>query len=624
MTFALTPLPGLAVKKNKVAAPGAPAGVRPLMIIGYASQGAEATPGPYTSLTTLQTDLVGGSLVEAGAFALSPYGGVGTVHCVNTGSAVDGSYGSITSDFADPDAPTIAGSAAVLPDDALEVGVVFTVGGTVGTTGIRYKFTVDNGFSYFGERELGTATSIALPFGAGTYLINPPALALVALANDIRTQALAHFPKTSGSVHGAADTTSDDGIGIAAVTNANAVTLANTLRTGILAHFARGSTVHLTADVTSGVAIPASAATEQEARLLLIALGAALNTHEEDLTYHTLADTNLVTEAAPSPGVITAADAFTLQTTAPATDAAGYIAAIRSLRAYAGDFGVILFSDPITGSLLNTIAAELEGLWDYGKFRSAIVAFRLPTSGETYLQYKAAASTSFGAYATTEIRVGGGGVRAFSPLMVSASGYARPLRPPAWWVACARARSQPETCLQGLPSASGVELKDSRGNTLPRCFDEQETPWSVEVRMIGMRTNPKKNPSGVYVTQDELLYAVDSPWVLGPYTDVSNHLTETVQAYLVNTLGQGFPDPPGAPFSEATRHRLEVGAQSLAEQEGPKKRRCYQVVIKLAAEAGLNGRVDWEGTLVPLSYNVNGGSLTMSLSSLAIGGTVTT
>jgi len=284
---------------------------------------------------------------------------------------------------------------------------------------------------------------------------------------------------------------------------------------------------------------------------------------------------------------------------------------------------VSLFSDPMTGALLNTVAAELEGLWAYGKFRSTLVAFRLPNGGETYLQYKAGAKASFDAYSTTEARVIGGANAAFSPLMVTASGYARPLRPPAWWIACARARSQPETCLQSLPAAAGVTIKDSKGNTLPRCFDEQETPWSVEARMIGVRTNPQKNAAGVYVTQDALLFETDSPWILGPYTDVDNHITETVQAYLVSTLGVGYPSAPGVPFSEEVRHRLERGAQSIAEQEGPRKTRCTQVVIRLAADAGLNGRVDWEGTLVPLNYNVNGGSLVMSLSLLPIGGTVT-
>jgi hypothetical protein len=489
--FALEALPKLTVSKNTVAAAGPPAAVRPLVVIGYSSLGDVAVPGPYTSIKTLQSDHGVGSAVEAAAFALSPYGRVGTVHVINAGGSNAGAYGSITATWGGDDPTSVAGDGSAKPGDTLEVKVVFTAAGVVGTTGIKYKFSLDGGFSYFSERDLGTATSITLPYGGGTYNL----------------------------------------------TNAK--------------------------DVAVG-------------------------------------------------------DTFELSTTGPSPDATQLVAAVRALRGYAGDFGAILFADPMTGAVLNTVVAELQGLWEYGKFRDAVVSFRAPNAGESVATYKAAFATSFGAYSTTECRVCSGGVRQYSPLMVTSEGQSRPLRPPSWWVAAARARSQPETSLQSLEAAAGVEIKDSKGNTLDRCIDEQENAYSVEVRSLGMRTNPQKNAAGVYVTQDITLFGADSPWVLGPYTSVTNHITETVQSYLVSALGRGFPSAPGQPFSEDVRQGLEDGANAIIKAEGEDKGRCTEALIKLSPTAGLNGRVDWEGTIVPLNYNANGGSLVLSLSGTAL------
>jgi len=726
----IVPLPTLSVTKDLVAAAGPPNAIRPLVAIGYSSQGDVAVPSAYTNPGTLQTDLGHGSLVEALAFALSPYGAVQTVHAVRAGGANVGVYGSITSDFADADAPMIAADTVVLPGDTLEPKVRFTTGGELGVDGITYQYSTDGGYSYFDEVELGLAYTISLPFGAGKYILNPPVGALVDFAAEVRANLLAHF--ADASVHNSADAIAAALITASVpTTNAEAVTVLNQCRSAVASHLLN-ATAHDSADVAHTITAPA--ATDQQSAITLgIDIKAKANAHfgiavaadtdgllaatattvgvqsytDEDLdaagiasldaypraltfttaggtpsdapatvsitgfdvngagqtesalaisqsaatvtstkkwrgtgltiTYaagdgadatvaiglpaavHNSADgDNVITRDDPVRGVITAEDEFYLLTTGPSPSSAQIVAAVRSLRDYGRDFGSILFTEPVTGGLLQTIAAEVDDLRRYAKFRDFIVSFRLPNVGETYLQYKAAAKLSFAGYSATDGRVVGSANRAYSVLQQTATGFAAPLRPPAWWMAAARARSEPEINLQSLSAAQGVLIKDSRGNTLARCFDEHSTQWSVECRMIGIRSNPQKSSSGVYVTQDLCLFGENSPWVLGPYTTVANHLVETIQAYLVSTLGRGFQSPPGVPFEEDIRKLLEDGANTLAVAEGVDKGRCTEAVVQLDPAAGLNGFVPWSLTIVPLNYNINGASLKVGLSAIRI------
>lgn len=245
---------------------------------------------------------------------------------------------------------TIAGTAVATisgtPDEAREFIFTVTTGDTV-VGGIDYSLSLD------GTESTGTIASTGiLSLGGGlTLTLDPPANALVALANDVRAVCLTHFPKTAGSVHGAADNASDDGFAAVATTNATAMTLANTLRTGILAHLALGSLTHSAADTTNGTGIPAAATTLQATRILLIALKAALNAHAVDLTYHGLADAVLVTEASPSSGTLSTSDEILVSTTDPSP------AVVSLLKSGGGTLTVTS-----SGTPLETFSARVEFL----------------------------------------------------------------------------------------------------------------------------------------------------------------------------------------------------------------------------------------------------------------------
>jgi hypothetical protein len=629
----------LTTTKSLVAAPGAPAAVRPLVVIGYASNTTDlplATPTPFTTPGAVQSAGSTGGAVEQAAFALSPNGGVQTVHVVNAGGANVGEYGSITQTWAGSLDPVASGDAAVLPDDTFEVVIEFTEDSTLGVTGGKYRVSLDGGFSFFAERDLGTATSITLPNGGGKINLDPPLAGLLTYVNELVDDAADHFVEIAASVHGAADA-GPYTIGAAAATQAAAITRFGQILTAAIAHVqVIAASVHGASDTTALTALNAITPPTTGQELLTAAIafeaaffgdGSTLNsghTLRTASSIHGAADAvNVVAGAAASPGEITDGDTIEFSTTGPSPDATQIQNAIRSLRAYTGDFAAIVFSEPVTGALLQVIHDEIESLWDFAKFKDVIASFRPPNAGETVTQYRAALHTSLDAYSSTEIRVCSGAVRAFSALMPASGGGVRPLRPTSWFVGPARARSQPQTYLAFLPAAPGVAIKDSRGLVLSRCFDEQDgNLYSVENRTCGTRSDPQRlgGANGVFLTQDLLFYQADSPWILGPYTPVVNHLVESSQ-YFIKGASQapgGYPSPPGEPLLDEIRKQIEADGQALIDGEGTQKGRNAEAQLVLDADAGLDGLLPFSLTVVPNNYPINGARLDVKLSAVSL------
>ena len=81
----------------------------------------------------------------------------------------------------DTNAPTVEGDSVVLPEDDLEPGIEFVAGGTLGTSGITYRYRTGGSLSstLSGVQALGTATYIELPYGAGKYVFTAPETPLV-------------------------------------------------------------------------------------------------------------------------------------------------------------------------------------------------------------------------------------------------------------------------------------------------------------------------------------------------------------------------------------------------------------------------------------------------------------
>lgn len=346
---------------------------------------------------------------------ISSYSGQATIPTRVT-SAVPGAYDAIDiSDFTGTAIPTV--DASVVPYLDSEVYIDFPVGGTVGVAadGIVYRVSRDGGRTFGARTALGALSYIDVGTVHGRILLTPPAAQvtqLVTYANANRTAFLAHIPYTTGTVHGSADTTSDDNVQAVATNTATAITLLATLVTGLSLHMLRGSTVHLVTQsgpsVTAALAavVAASAAatasgTAQDAITGFLAFEAALEVHEASTVAHTIADAvNVVSATVPTRGTIVADDIIQVATTGPTMDAAGLAAAFAALVTFTGSIygGVVVAGAFDPDVLWSPLIAGLDALRESQVPVIALVEARAREDGETAAQYRIALEAEWAAY----------------------------------------------------------------------------------------------------------------------------------------------------------------------------------------------------------------------------------
>jgi len=291
-------------------------------------------------------------------------------------------------------------------------------GTLIGTTGILYQWSLSAGRPWSKTTALGTANLIAIPNSGTGFLLEPPSAQVtvyVSYINAIRTAALAHFPYTTGTVHGSADNTSDDNVAVAATNVATGITLSGTLIAALTLHFALGSTTHLTADVTTSLAaaITAQAAavaspSAQNAITVALLLETALETHEANLSYHTIADAvNVVSATAPTRGTLSTGDVWTVRTFAPAPAAADITAAAADLVANPVNVGLIVLEFPLTAALAANVSSMLDDLNEIGVRPTVLARSRLPNfeSSETESAWVASVAADFASFDDSRIVV---------------------------------------------------------------------------------------------------------------------------------------------------------------------------------------------------------------------------
>lgn len=135
-----------------------------LALYGVATSGS-ATPQAFGTVTALKAALVGGPLVDAAAHYIEQYGN--PVLCMPASDQNDGTFPGSPSPF---DAVSFHGTgtsvvtinATATSDNDYEVRVDIVTGGTRGTAGITYKYSLDGGRTYSKTYALGTGTSITL------------------------------------------------------------------------------------------------------------------------------------------------------------------------------------------------------------------------------------------------------------------------------------------------------------------------------------------------------------------------------------------------------------------------------------------------------------------------------
>lgn len=261
-------------------------------------------------------------------------------------------------------------------------------GGVIGVdTDIVIRRSADGGRTYT-DVALNADTSIDI---AGLGLSIDFAVSdddLIDLANNIRAKAIAHFGYTTGSVHGAADTTSDDAFPAAATTKAQAITLIGALLTGIAAHVVMtASSVHGAADndanagagLGSAERLAALSAPDDEYEAVVVgnALKDILNDHEGRTTasIHGGADAvNLVTAADVEPAELNAGDIIAGYTVPPRWGIASIFdnstnpptGAVYQLRMSGVRFSMMAIAEEVLPSDAPTLTAALNYLEQAG------------------------------------------------------------------------------------------------------------------------------------------------------------------------------------------------------------------------------------------------------------------
>ena len=134
---------------------------RVLAIVGTAASG---TNNQVTSLGTkaqVISTYGSGPLAEAGAYCLQR-----NIPCVfvKASPSTDGYYGSITTSFDVGSTATVA-AGTTHPDNVYQVVVNIITGGALGSAGITYQYSLDNGVNFSATQALGTSLTMTLERG---------------------------------------------------------------------------------------------------------------------------------------------------------------------------------------------------------------------------------------------------------------------------------------------------------------------------------------------------------------------------------------------------------------------------------------------------------------------------
>ncbi len=555
------------ISDGNLAASGATPPEGPLVICGPCSSG-PFTPTPASSPADIMSTFGHGPLVEAALYALAyEVDEVILVRTDPTGGTA-GEYGVVTKTYAGA-GPDVEVDLVVLPGDDLEPKVRWTKGGILGTTGARYQYSLDRGDKWSGERELGTATSISLPYGGGKFNLKAPLAVLVARVADARTKFLAHSDLTAGGVHGAPDPSTYT---ITTPTNeATSLTACAELLTSAISHVAEVGGVHGAADATAGAALAAltAPATRNAAVVFIEAFAAAMfgstgHTTRTASSVHGAADaTNVLTAVPASLGAITAGDTFAVTTTAPRWSVDELVAAIARVRdTNLAHSGVIELVGPVmTSGEVLAIDAALEDLGTKVKYVRGVGHFRFRNDGETLSEYGEAFEAAHPLSASISRRL------ALTPSFYAPSGSNRGavnVRPWCFFAAARAARVSPSVNpvhRAGFGSATG-QIRDANDNVLPRAVDEGFAAVLTARRCWAPMTRPEF-PGEILSSQGALLAPEDSDYTVIHHGRVADLACRIARIEAAKRLGSKVLPGPGGRIDPNERKRIEAQVNKI-------------------------------------------------------------
>jgi hypothetical protein len=158
-----------------------PSAGRVLALVGASSAGAIDTPATYARVKDLVAALGQGPLVEAAAHEIERYGR--PVLVVRTGQSVAATKSAVVFTGTGTSVVTVDVTAAV---DDYEAAIRVVAGGTLGTAGITFQYSLDRGRTLSAVVALGIAMTYAIPdsgvvfnFAAGTLVAGDVATCVV-------------------------------------------------------------------------------------------------------------------------------------------------------------------------------------------------------------------------------------------------------------------------------------------------------------------------------------------------------------------------------------------------------------------------------------------------------------
>jgi hypothetical protein len=133
---------------------------RILAIIGAAAAGTANVAGAYTNKNDVTDAFTSGELVEAASYMLAQ--GIPVV-LIKGSASTAAAYGTI--DHSGVTGTAIIAAGSTHPDGNFDVIVNILIGGALGTTGIVFEFSLDNGENFSPPQSLGTSLTMTLARG---------------------------------------------------------------------------------------------------------------------------------------------------------------------------------------------------------------------------------------------------------------------------------------------------------------------------------------------------------------------------------------------------------------------------------------------------------------------------
>jgi len=452
------------------------------------------------------------------------------------------------------------------PYGTYEPYAVFVDGGTVGTTGVTLKWSLDGGRNQSQVTALGTSVSFTIP-NSGITLDLIDVTELDALINEVATRFNAHVANTE--VH----TTSDVAHAVAGTASSLSTRLAlvNSIRTNFGLHVTTTSggalgAVHGASD--SADAIVAAAATNNAtAYALAIELKSKFNTHRVKTTssiHIASSDTNSVT-AAVVLGTAAVGDFVRTTTTAPAPNGSDIDAAFAALASASIDFGLVACEFPITASLAAHVTSGLNALSAVGKLPTCLVRTRIPAAAESDADWNAAIAAELASYNDSRI------VACAQYGLITDAMTSRQYKRSLFAESVAEVARVDRSVLPNFPAdqpMSGVTLVDSTGATIGHDEGPRGESTGLSNDELGNRfwcvhrfPNFARREE-VYSTVPWTLYASDERIRNLPTRRIANAMVRVAVNAGIADLGSGLNYIPADATDPSSRDMLTVASRN--------------------------------------------------------------